>query len=70
MTKIRLIAGWALVALLLIFIIVNSRQAEIWFFFGTMNMPIAFVVIFSAGLGAGSVLLLKMIRKQKKEKKD
>lgn len=54
--KLRLLVGWALVALLAIFVFLNRSSTTVHFLIGEVYMPKAFVVIFSALLGAGVVL--------------
>jgi len=65
LSKFRLYIGWVLVALLVIFIYLNQETAKVHFFVGTLYMPVAFVIIFSAGLGAGAVLAFRYLRKLK-----
>ncbi len=63
--KVRLGVGILLLIYLVLFIIFNIDPLRVSFLFATVEMPIAFVVIFSAGLGAGVVWLLKLVRKDK-----
>jgi uncharacterized integral membrane protein len=65
LSKFRVYIGWGLVALLVIFIYLNQDSVKIRFFVGTLYMPVAFVIIFSASLGAGAVLAFRYIRKLK-----
>lgn len=44
--------GWAVVAVTAIFVIFNLERGSVWFFGIRVQMPIALVVIASAGLGA------------------
>ena len=44
--------GWAVVAVTAVFVFFNLDRAQVWFFGINAQMPIAFVVIASALLGA------------------
>jgi uncharacterized integral membrane protein len=44
--------GWVVVAVTAIFVVFNLDRARVWFFGVRAEMPIAFVVIASAFLGA------------------
>ena len=56
--------GWAVIALLVLFIVFNRAQSSVWFFGISVTMPIALVVIFSAALGAGATVLFSRLRKR------
>ena len=62
MSKIRLIAGCALLALLVLFIVLNLETADIHFLVGRIQMPLAFAILFSAALGAGAALAFPYLR--------
>ena len=66
--KARKILGWSLVAVLAVFVGFNLDQAQIWFFGVRLQMPIALVVLFSAGLGAGALYALNYIKARPKAK--
>ncbi len=44
--------GWVVVALIAVFVALNLTRAQVWFFGIRAEMPIAFVVLASAFLGA------------------
>ena len=44
--------GWVVVAVTAIFVALNLQPAQVWFFGIRAQMPVAFVVISSAFLGA------------------
>jgi uncharacterized integral membrane protein len=60
--KIRLVVGCALLALLVLFIVLNLERSRVNFIFGTAQMPVAFVILLSAGLGAGAALTFRFLR--------
>ncbi|HTF88274.1 MAG TPA: hypothetical protein VK843_07670 [Planctomycetota bacterium] len=60
----RQVMGWVIVVLLVVFVALNRRQAEVWCFGITVQMPIALVVIFSAAMGAGAAILFAHLRKR------
>ena len=62
--------GWGLLGLLLFFILINLGMVPVnCFFIAEVRMPVAFVVIFSALIGAGAVHFLKFLRKAKRDPK-
>ena len=67
--KIRKLIGIGLVALLVAFIFFNLQPAYVRLFIMNVEMPIAFVIIFSAGLGAGAVYALKFMKHFTREEK-
>jgi uncharacterized integral membrane protein len=60
----RQILAWIIVLLLLLFVVFNLDRASVWFFGIQVVMPIALVVLFSAGLGAGAAILFARLRKR------
>ncbi|MEO6708987.1 MAG: hypothetical protein ABI054_14090 [Planctomycetota bacterium] len=60
----RQVLGWVIVVLLVVFVAFNRRQAEVWFFGITVQMPIGLVVMFSAAMGAGATILFAHLRKR------
>ncbi len=44
--------GWAVVCVTAVFVFMNMARAQVWFFGVSAQMPIAFVVLASAALGA------------------
>jgi uncharacterized integral membrane protein len=60
--KVRIGVAVLLVLLLILFVLLNFTDAEVHFLVGKVQMPIAFVVIFSFLLGAGVVYLLRLVR--------
>ena len=66
--KKRTIIGWTLVCVLGLFVIFNLDPARIWFFGVRIQMPIALVVLFSAGLGAGAMYMFSYIKARPRAK--
>lgn len=60
----RQILGSIVLILLVLFVAFNFDTARVWFFGIKVEMPIGLVVIVSAVMGAGSVLLLARLRKR------
>ena len=48
----RTVLAWGVVALIAVFVVLNLDRARVWFFGIRAEMPVAFVVIASAFLGA------------------
>lgn len=48
----KLILGWVVVAVTAVFVLFNLDTASVWFFGVRAQMPLAFVVLLSAALGA------------------
>ena len=48
----RTVLAWGVVALIAVFVALNLNRASVWFFGIRAEMPVAFVVIASAFLGA------------------
>ena len=65
LAKIRLIVAWSLVGLLLLWCFLNRTPVEVDFLIFPIRMPLAMVIILSAGLGAGAVFAFKYIKKLK-----
>lgn len=57
--------GWAVVAVTIVFVCFNMDRAQIWFFGIDAQMPIAFVVIASALLGALATYTFMSLRTKK-----
>ena len=67
-TDIRKKIAYALLGILLLFIIINLETATVNFFFiVTFKMPVAFLLFFAAATGAGAVFLLKHFKKDEGE---
>jgi len=48
----RHVLGWLVVAVTALFVAFNLERADVWFFGIRAQMPLAFVVLASAALGA------------------
>ena len=57
-------------ALLLTFVVMNSDTARVWFFGIRAEMPLAFVSLVSAALGAAAGWLFAFVRHPKKRSDD
>ena len=57
--------GWAVLAVTAVFVFFNMDRAQIWFFGIDAQMPIAFVVIASALLGALATYAFMSLRTKK-----
>ena len=67
--RIRPSVGFVLLGLLLLFIVLNLDSVDINFFWiRQTRMPLAFVIFFSAAMGAMAVLALKAFKTRKKTK--
>ena len=64
----RLIAFWALVGLLALFIVFNFRYVPINLLLLRVEVPAALLIFLSAGLGASAVLLLQFLRDHRKSR--
>jgi uncharacterized integral membrane protein len=64
--KIQQIVGWTLIVLLVLWIALNFNAVDVHFLIGSFRMPVAFVILLSAGAGAGAVYAFQYIRKFKK----
>ncbi len=62
MSKIRLVVGLILAAVLVLFIALNLENVQVNFLLGHATMPVAFVILISAGMGAGLVLAFRLLR--------
>lgn len=67
--KIRLVIGWALLALLLVFIVVNLEHVEVKFLVGKVVMPKAFIIIGSAAAGAGALWAFRLWKSAHKDQR-
>ncbi len=61
----KVFLGWAVVAVTLVFVLFNLDRAQIWFFGVRAEMPIAFVVIASALLGALATYAFTSLKSRK-----
>ena len=59
------VLGWAAVAVTAVFVFFNLDRAQIWFFGIDAQMPIAFVVIASALLGALATYAFMSLKSRK-----
>ena len=66
LAKIRMVVGWTLVGLLVLWGFLNRTPVEVHFLLFPVTMPLAMVIILSAALGAGAVFAFKYIKKFKK----
>jgi len=57
--------GWVVVAVTAIFVVFNLDKARVWFFGIRAEMPLAFVVIASAGLGSLATYAFTSLRHRK-----
>jgi uncharacterized integral membrane protein len=61
----RQVQAWIVALLLVLFVAFNRDHARVWFFGLWVQMPIALVVLFSAGLGAGAAVLFGRLKKRR-----
>ena len=67
--KIRPYLAWGLLALLVLFILMNLTMTPInLFFIVQMEMPTAFIILISAAMGAGAVYGFLFLKKYQKDK--
>lgn len=59
------ILGWVVVVVTAVFVFMNMARAQVWFFGISAQMPIAFVVLASAALGALGSYAFLSLRKRK-----
>jgi uncharacterized integral membrane protein len=64
----KLVLGWIVIALVAVFVLGNLEAAKVWFFGVRAEMPIAFVVIASAILGAAAAYTFTSLKSSKKPK--
>jgi uncharacterized integral membrane protein len=64
LSGMRPIVGWIVIALTALFVVFNLEKARVWFFGIRAEMPIAFVVIASAVLGAVASSAFSSLRKK------
>jgi uncharacterized integral membrane protein len=57
--------GWAIIAVTAVFVALNLAKADVWFFGIRAQMPVAFVVIASAFLGALATYAFTSLKKRK-----
>lgn len=60
------VLGWVVVAVTTLFIAFNLDRANVWLFGWRVEIPLAFVVFGSAGLGALGMYAFSTFRPQKK----
>ncbi len=68
--KTRQIIAWVLIGLFALFIGFNLKVAEIHFLLFKIEMPIAFVLLLSAAVGAGVTFAFRYIRRKQGEKEE
>ena len=61
----KLVIGWIVIALVACFVLFNLDATRVWFFGVKAEMPIAFVVIASALLGAAASYTFTTLKKPK-----
>jgi uncharacterized integral membrane protein len=64
----KLVLGWIVIALVAVFVLGNLESSKVWFFGIRAEMPIAFVVIASAILGAAATYTFTTLKSGKKTK--
>lgn len=64
----KLVLGWIVIALVAVFVLGNLESSKVWFFGIHAEMPIAFVVIASAILGAAAAYTFTTLKSGKKSK--
>jgi uncharacterized integral membrane protein len=62
---VKQLLGWLVVAATAVFVAFNLDRTEVWFFGVNAQMPIAFVVIASAILGALATGLFMSLKSKK-----
>jgi uncharacterized integral membrane protein len=62
---VKQILGWVVVVVTAVFVFMNMARAQVWFFGISAQMPIAFVVLASAALGALGSYAFLSLRKRK-----
>ncbi len=60
--------GGLILLVILLFILFNTESVKVNIIVGAISMPIAFVIIFSVALGAGSAYLFLFIKPRMKKK--
>jgi uncharacterized integral membrane protein len=65
----KLVIGWSVIALTAVFVLFNLDSTRVWFFGVRAEMPIAFVVIASAILGAAASYTFTTLKKPQKPPK-
>ena len=67
--KFRRYIGWALLGLLVLWIFFNLQSVRVNLFIMRVDMPVAFVIVFSGALGAAGMYLLRIYKKVKGDEK-
>ena len=62
--KARILIGWAIVVLIVLWVFLNLTNVDVHILIGVVRMPVAFVIILSAVMGAAAVYFLKFLRKR------
>lgn len=57
--------GWVVVGVTAIFVVFNLEKARVWFLGMRIEMPLAFVVIASAGLGSLATYAFTSLKSRK-----
>ena len=60
----KLILGWTTLALTALFVAFNLERADVWFFGFRVQMPVSFVVIAAALLGALTSYALTSLKRK------
>ena len=69
-TKGRQIIGWVLIGYMVLHIVLNlGEKPEVFFLFAYIKMPVAFLVIAAAAMGAGAMLAFRFMKAKKDEEK-
>ena len=61
--------GWALLGLLVLWIFINLQSVRVNLFIMRVEMPVAFVIVFSGAAGAAGMYLLRIYKKVKGDEK-
>ena len=67
--KFRKFIGWGLIALIVLWMILNLDKVKVEFLIVDIHMPVALVILFSAAAGAGGLYLIQVWRRVKGEEK-
>jgi len=65
--KTRVAIGWALIAYVALHIALNLNSAEIFFLFAWIKMPVAFIILVSAVMGAGALYAFQFLHDKRKK---
>lgn len=68
--KLRLVIGWALVGILVVFVAFNWKFYQInLLVFGEARLPLGLALLLSAALGAGAAYTFQFFRGRRKREK-